>query len=121
MPPASESLVGVVVRVESLEDQTHSLREDAKSTRGSLAELQTQIALLTNATERLTEALKGLQEDQQQETKERLQRSAMPTRAAWLLLAGALVTGALGGWIGRQLPDIPKAQVAQASTIGARP
>lgn len=113
------------VRIDSLDDQVASLRRDSRESRDGFAELRTEVALSRQATETLTRAIEALdrrlaamEAARAAETQQKLDRSAMPSRAdLWRAGLAALVGLAVlaAGWVGGRVTAPGQGVRAQTS------
>lgn len=117
-------LVAVLgARVDSLDEQTASLRRKAEATHDDVGSLRTELALLRQAVLQQTAAIGELRADlaasaakREADLKGELERRAPPSRSQWqgLLIAAALAVA--GGWVGANL--LPRlAPVAAQATL----
>lgn len=103
-------------RLEQLDDQCSSLRREQRQTHDAVAELRTEVALLRVAIEGNTRELERSREKHEGDRERQLERLLPPGRAAWALAIGVFLLGIAGAWIGKQLPNLPGTQAAQAAT-----
>lgn len=97
MPLASESVAGIVVRVERLEEDAQTLFRGDAGIRKDIAQIQTDVALSRQALEALEKRLTGL--------------LPPPAQIVAILLTVALTAGAT--YLATHPPVIPSAQAAQ--------